>query len=129
MAASEPLARPSEAGPGTGLRRALGAWDGALITIGSVVGTGIFLTTSSMARSLPHSGLLLLVWVVGGLLTLAGALTYAELGALYPQAGGIYLFLKEAYGPIWGFLYGWASFLVIMSGGIAALAGGCGEYL
>jgi|SRR5438477_2967938 len=129
MAASEPLARPSEAGPGTGLRRALGAWDGALITIGSVVGTGIFLTTSSMARSLPHAGLLLLVWVVGGLLTLAGALTYAELGALYPQAGGIYLFLKEAYGPIWGFLYGWASFLVIMSGGIAALAVGFGEYL
>ena len=112
-----------------GLVRALGAWDGALITIGAVVGTGIFLTTSDMARALPHPGLILLVWLVGGLLALAGALTYAELGVLFPRAGGIYDFLKEAYGPLWGFLYGWASFFVIMSGGIAALAVGFGEYL
>ena len=111
-----------------GLVRALGAWDGALITIGAVVGTGIFLTTSDMARALPHPGLILLVWLVGGLLALAGALTYAELGVLFPRAGGIYDFLKEAYGPLWGFLYGWASFLVIMSGGIAALSVGFGEY-
>ena len=112
-----------------GLVRALGAWDGALITIGAVVGTGIFLTTSDMARALPHPGLILLVWLVGGLLALAGALTYAELGVLFPRAGGIYDFLKEAYGPLWGFLYGWASFFVIMSGGIAALSVGFGEYL
>ena len=111
------------------LLRALGVRDGALITIGSVVGTGIFLTTSDMARAMPHAGLVLLVWAVGGALVLAGALSYAELGAMYPQAGGIYHFLKEAYGGIWGFLYGWASFLVIMSGGLAALAVGFGEYL
>jgi APA family basic amino acid/polyamine antiporter len=129
MAASKPAARDAAGEPAPGLLRALSAWDGALITIGSVVGTGIFLTTSDMARVLPHPGLILLVWVVGGLLTLAGALSYAELGALYPQSGGLYHFLKEAYGPIWGFLYGWASFLVIMSGGIAALAVGFGEYL
>ncbi len=129
------MASPGPAAPGEKdagrpeLLRVLGARDGALITIGGIVGTGIFLTTADMARALPHPGLILLVWIVGGLLTLAGALTYAELGVLYPRAGGIYHFLKEAYGPLWGFLYGWASFFVIMSGGIAALAVGFGEYL
>lgn len=112
-----------------GLVRGLGLWDGALLTIGSVVGTGIFLTTSDMAKVLPHGGLILAVWIAGGLLTLAGALTYAELGVMFPRAGGLYHFLKEAYGPLWGFLYGWIAFLVIMSGGIAALAIGFGEYL
>ena len=100
-----------------------------LLTIGSVVGTGIFLTTGDMARALPSGTGILLVWLAGGLLTLAGALTYAELGVLFPRAGGIYHFLKEAYGPLPGFLYGWACFTVIMSGGIAALAVGFGEYL
>src|SRR5437763_6750292 len=109
MAASVGATREAAIEPSPGLRRVLGAWDGALITIGGIVGTGIFLTTSDMARALPHPGLILLVWVVGGLLSTAGALTYAELGALFPRAGGIYHFLKEAYGPIWGFLYGWAS--------------------
>ena len=65
-----------------------------------------------MARALPHPGLILLVWLVGGLLSLAGALTYAELGVLFPRAGGIYRLPERAYGPLWGFLYGWASFFV-----------------
>jgi len=112
-----------------GLARELGAWDGTLITVGSVIGTGIFLVSGDIVRAAPHAGLLLLVWLVGGLLSLAGALTYAELGAMYPRAGGIYVYLREAYGPLPGFLYGWASFLVIMSGGIAALAVGFAEYL
>ncbi len=121
---------PADRGPGrVELVRGLGAWDGTLLTIGSVIGTGIFLVSSDIARVLPHGGMLLLVWLVGGLLSLAGALTYAELGAMFPRAGGIYLFLREAYGPLPGFLYGWASFLVIMSGGIAAIAVGFGEYL
>lgn len=111
------------------LVRGLGTWDGALLTIGSIVGTGIFLTTSDMARVLPNSGLILAVWVAGGLLTLAGALTYGELGAMYPRAGGMYHYLREAYGPLWGFLFGWAAFLVIMSGGLAALGVAFGEYL
>jgi amino acid transporter len=80
-------------------------------------------------KDLPHAGLMLLVWAAGGLLVLAGALTFAELGVLYPRAGGIYQYLKEAYGPVWGFLYGWTAFLVIMSGGIAALGVAFGEYL
>jgi basic amino acid/polyamine antiporter, APA family len=114
---------------GPGLVRGLGAWDATLLTIGSIVGTGIFLTTGDMAKVLPSPGLILLVWAAGGLLTLAGALSYAELGTLFPRAGGLYQFLKEAYGPLWGFLYGWAAFLVIMSGGIAALGVAFGEYL
>jgi APA family basic amino acid/polyamine antiporter len=115
-------------GGGETLARELGAWDGALLTVGSVIGTGIFLVSSDIAKALPHGGALLAVWLLGGLLTVAGALTYAELGAMFPRAGGIYVFLRETYGPLPGFLYGWGSFLVIMSGGIAALAVGFGEY-
>ena len=112
-----------------GLVRGLGRWDATLLTVGAVIGTGIFITTADIARVLPHEGMILLVWTLGGFLTLAGALSYAELGALYPRAGGMYHYLKEAYGTFWGFLYGWACFLVIMSGGIAALAVAFGEYL
>ena len=111
------------------LVRGLGAWDGALITVGGVVGTGIFLTTADMARALPHAGLILAAWALGGVLTLAGALTYGELGALFPRTGGQYHYLRAAFGPFWGFLFGWASLLVIMTGGIATLAVGFGEYL
>jgi APA family basic amino acid/polyamine antiporter len=113
----------------SGLVRGLGTWDGALLTVGSIVGTGIFITTADMAKVLPHTGLILLVWLAGGLLTLAGALTYGELGAMFPRAGGLYHYVREAYGPLWGFLYGWTAFLVIMSGGIAALGVAFGEYL
>ena len=119
------LTKPAE----KGLVRGLGPWDAALVTIGSVLGTAVFITTADVARVLPHAGLIVAVWALGGVLTLAGALTYAELGAMFPQAGGLYIYLKEAYGPLWGFLFGWASFLIIMSGGLAALAAGFGEYL
>lgn len=91
------------------LLRDLGPWAAAHVTVGSVLGTGIFITTGDMARSLPHQGLILVAWLLGGVLTLAGALTYAELGALCPRAGGQYVFLKEAYGPLWGFLFGGAA--------------------
>jgi APA family basic amino acid/polyamine antiporter len=108
---------------------ALGAWDGTLITVGSVIGTGIFLVTSDLARAVPHAGAILAIWIAGGLLSLTGALTYAELGAMFPKAGGIYHVLREAYGPLAGFLYGWACFLVIMSGGVAAIAVGAAQYI
>jgi APA family basic amino acid/polyamine antiporter len=110
------------------LVRALGPWDATSLTIGAVIGTGVFLVASDIAKALPHGGMLLLVFLVGGLLSLSGALTFAELGAMYPRAGGIYHYLREGYGPLPGFLYGWACFLVIMSGGIAAIAIGFGEY-
>ena len=126
QATDAPAALPA---PQPQLVRGLGTWDGALLTIGSIVGTGIFITTADMAKRLPHAGLILLVWLAGGLLTLAGALTYGELGAMFPRAGGLYHYVKEAYGPLWGFLYGWTAFLVIMSGGIAALGVAFGEYL
>src|SRR6185436_2612383 len=111
------------------LVRGLGLWDGTLITIGSIVGSAIFIAAADVARAVPHPGLLLILWVLGGLLTMAGALTYAELATMFPKAGGQYHFLKEAYGPFWGFLFGWASFINIMSGGLAALAAGFGVYL
>ncbi len=104
-------------------------WDTASLTLGSVLGTAIFLTPADIAKSLPHAGLILAVWIVGGFLTLAGALTYAELGAMFPRAGGQYHYLKEAYGRLPGFLFGWVSFFVIMSGGVAAIGAGFGGYL
>ena len=110
-----------------GLTRRLGALDATLLTIGSVVGTGIFLAGGEVARAIPNPAGVLLAWIATGLLALAGALTYAELGAMMPRAGGMYAYLREAYGPVWGFFYGWASLLVIMSGGIAAIAAGFGE--
>jgi APA family basic amino acid/polyamine antiporter len=122
-------AAASGTSPRPGLLRGLGVWDGVLLTIGSVVGTGIFLTPGDMAKVLPHGGLMVAVWAAGGLLVLAGALTFAELGVLYPRAGGIYEYLRATYGPVWGFLYGWTCLLVIMSGGIAALGVAFGEYL
>ncbi len=118
------MAEPSK----NDLVRGLSATDATLITVGSVLGTGAFLTTADVARALPHAGLILLAWVFGGALAIAGALTYAELGTMMPRAGGPYHFLKEAYGPLFGFLKGWVDFLVIMSGGLAAISVGFGEY-
>ncbi|MBN1225213.1 MAG: amino acid permease [Candidatus Aminicenantes bacterium] len=111
-----------------GLLRQLGLFDSTMIMVGIVIGSGIFLTTGIMAKSIPSPGLILLAWVVGGLLTLAGALTFAELGAAMPEAGGQYVYLREAYGPMAGFLFGWILFLVYLTGGIAALAVAFAEY-
>lgn len=105
-----------------GLVRSLGAWDAASIVVGTVIGSGIFLVPSTMAGAVGSPGMVLLVFVVGGLLSMAGALTYAELGAAMPDAGGEYVYLREAYGPMWGFLYGWTQFWVAKSGSVATLA-------
>ena len=128
-AAGRPAEDDEPAPPAPRLLRSLGALDGALITIGATVGSGIFLTTGDIAQRSPQPALILGLWAVGGLFALAGALAYAELGTMFPRAGGQYHFLKEAYGRLWGFLFGWTSFLVIMTGGIAAIAVGFGEYL
>lgn len=112
-----------------GLARRLGLFDAAMIMMGIVIGSGIFVTTGVMARYLPSPGLILSAWLAGGLLVLAGALTYAELGAAFPEAGGQYVYIREAYGPLPGFLFGWVLFLVYMSGGIAGLAAAFAEYL
>ena len=117
-------------GPPTELRRSLGFTDLLLITIGTVIGSGIYLVPSSVLRQTGgHTGLAFAVWAVAGFLSLLGALTYAELGAMKPEAGGLYAYLRDAFGPLPAFLYGWASFLVIASGSIAALAVAFANYL
>jgi APA family basic amino acid/polyamine antiporter len=93
-----------------------------MVAIGSCIGSGIFVTPSKIAGLVPTAGLILAVWALGGLVTLTGALTFGELGSLFPKAGGIYVYLKEAYGGWLGFLYGWAYLLVITSGSIAVLS-------
>jgi APA family basic amino acid/polyamine antiporter len=109
------------------LERAIGPFPATLLVIGGVIGSGIFLTTGSIAAALPSPLLILAVWIAGCVFALAGALTYAELGSMFPRAGGVYLFLHEAFGPLIGFLYGWTSVLVVLAGGIAAVAMGFAE--
>lgn len=112
-----------------GLARVLGLRSAMLFVVGSVIGSGIFLTTGGMAAVIPSASLLLAAWILGGLLAIAGGLTYAEMGAMFPRSGGVYVFLKEAYGPLTAFLYGWAALFVVISGGIAAVAVGFAAYL
>ena len=112
-----------------GLLRVLGLGSAILLVIGSVIGSGIFLTTGGMAAIIPSPSLLLIAWTLGGALSIAGGLTYAEMGAMFPRSGGVYVFLREAYGGLAAFLYGWASLLVMISGSIAAVAVGFAEYL
>lgn len=99
-----------------------------MIIVGIVIGSGIFLTTGLMARGIPSASLILLAWLFGGLHALAGALAYGELGAAMPRAGGQYVYLREAYGPFCGFLFGWVSFMMYLTGIIAALGVGFAEY-
>ncbi len=119
----KPSALPSGPGrPAASLPRVLGFWSIVSIVVGGVIGSGIFLVPKDIAAAVGSPLLMMAVWVVGGLLSLFGALTFAELGAAYPQAGGMYIYLREAYGPLLSFLFGWTLFLVIDSGAIATLA-------
>jgi APA family basic amino acid/polyamine antiporter len=102
-------------------QRSLTLLDGALLVIGSMIGSGIFIVSADIARNVGSAGWLILVWVVSGLITLAAALSYGELSGMYPKAGGQYVYLREAYGKLYGFLYGWAFFAVIQTGTIAAV--------
>src|SRR2546421_7384694 len=106
----------------TALRRTLGALDATMLNVGVMVGSAVFLTASDVARALPHPLLQLAAWLVAALFSLAGALTIAELGAALPDAGGLYVYLRRAFGPFWGFLYGWSLFAVIQTAAIAAVA-------
>ena len=111
------------------LERAIGPLTATLLVIGGIIGSGIFLTTGIMASALPSPVLLLVAWAAGGLFALAGALSYAELATMYPRAGGVYVYLREAFGSLPAFLYGWAMLLVALSGGCAAVAVGFADYL
>jgi APA family basic amino acid/polyamine antiporter len=121
--------RQAATDPDEGLIRAIGLGSAVLLVVGNVIGSGIFLTTGGMAALIPSASLLLLAWVVGGILAITGGLTYAEMGGMFPRSGGVYIFLREAYGSLFAFLYGWASLLVIISGSVAAVAVGFAEYL
>src|SRR3984893_13678294 len=113
----------------SGLKRELGVWSAAAIVVGTVIGSGIFLVPSAMARNVGSPWNVFLVWIAGGVLSLFGALSYADLAAAMPEAGGEYVYLREAYGPLWAFLYGWAHMWVAKSGAIATLATGSYIYL
>ena len=109
------------------LARELGLVDATMLVVSSVIGSGIFLTPAAIAGLLPHPGLVLAAWLTGGLLSLAGALANAELGAMFPRAGGDYVYLREGYHPAAGFLVGWLSFFVIYAGTVASLAAAFAE--
>ncbi len=113
----------------TELKRVLGPWAAASIVVGTVIGSGIFLVPRTMVQRVGSPEAVFAVWIFSGLLTLAGALSYAELAAALPEAGGEYAFLREAYGPVWGFLYSWTQMWVAKSGSIATLATGFFYYL
>lgn len=104
------------------LVRGLGLLDSTMIVAGSMIGSGIFIVSADIARQVGSTGWLLAVWLVSGMLTLIAALSYGELAAMMPRAGGQYVYLREAYSPLWGFLYGWTLFLVIQTGTVAAVA-------
>ena len=106
----------------TEFRRGLGLYDSTMVVAGSMIGSGIFIVSAAMARQLGSPGWLLVAWVVTGVLTIAAALSYGELAGMMPRAGGQYVYLREAYSPLWGFLYGWTLFTVIQTGTIAAVA-------
>ena len=110
-------------------RRELGLYDATMVVIGSMIGSGIFLVPATMARFLGSPGWLLAAWVITGVLTVTAALSYGELAAMMPRAGGQYVYLRQAFGPLWGFLYGWTLFLVIQTGTIAAVAVATARYL
>ena len=109
--------------------RAIGLFDGTMIVVGSMIGSGIFIVAADISRQTGSAGGLLLTWILTGILTIAAALSYGELAALFPHAGGQYVYLREAFSPLWGFLYGWTLFLVIQTGTIAAVAVGFARYL
>ncbi|HWY44421.1 MAG TPA: amino acid permease [Candidatus Sulfotelmatobacter sp.] len=113
----------------SGFIRAIGLFDGTMIVVGSMIGSGIFIVAADIARQTGSAAGVLFAWIITGLLTISAALSYGELAALFPRAGGQYIYLREAYSPLWGFLYGWTLFLVIQTGTIAAVAIGFARYL
>src|SRR5437868_2167368 len=111
------------------LIRGLGLLDSTMLVAGSMIGSGIFIVSSIIARQVGAPGWLLVVWIVTGLLTLVAALSYGELAAMMPKAAGQYVYLRGAFSSLWGFLYGWTLFLVIQTGTIAAVAVGFSRYM
>lgn len=112
-----------------GLRRVLGVWPATAIVVGTVIGSGIFLVPTDMVKAVGSPGMVFWVWIFGGALTLCGSLTFAELSAAMPEAGGGYAYLKAAYGPLYSFMFGWTTAWVAEPASLAALATGFCVYL
>ncbi len=111
------------------LVKELGLTSSTMLVMGSMIGSGIFIVSAEIAREVNSPVLLIGAWLVTGFLTMVGALSYGELAAMMPRAGGQYVYLREALGPLWGFLYGWTLFLVIQTGTIAAVGVAFGKFL
>src|ERR1700726_2891777 len=122
MSSSSPATVTPVPASDPGFVRGLGLFDSTMIVVGSMIGSGIFIVSADISRQTGSAGGLLVAWVITGVLTIAAALSYGELAAMMPRAGGQYVYLRESYSPLWGFLYGWTLFLVIQSGTIAAVA-------
>jgi APA family basic amino acid/polyamine antiporter len=118
---NEHAAAPVSAPESGGFKREMSLFDAMMIVMGAMIGSGIFIVSADIARTVGSPGLLLLVWLITGILTVIGALSYGELAGMMPHAGGLYVYLREAYHPLIGFLYGWTTFLVIQTGTIAAV--------
>ena len=106
----------------TELKRRLSFFDGAALLVGSVIGSGIFVVPGLIAQRVPEPGLVIAIWIFSGVLVLCGALTLAELGTMLPESGGLYVYMREAYGRFWAFLYGWTIMLVVIPSSLAALS-------
>src|SRR6266705_3765823 len=109
--------------------KALTLTDATMLVAGSMIGSGIFIVSAEISRTVNSPFWLLMAWIVSGIVTIFGALSYGELAAMFPRAGGQYVFLRESMGPLMGFLYGWTLFLVIQTGTIAAVAVAFGRFL
>ena len=116
------ISTPTAAAQDRGFVRGLNLFDSVMVVTGAMIGSGIFIVSADMSRLIGSPGWMLVAWVLAGMLTVCAALSYGELAALLPQAGGMYIYLREAFSPIWGFLYGWTFFTVIQTGTIAAVS-------
>ena len=112
----------------SGLVKGLGLMSATTLVMGSMIGSGVFIVAADISRQVQSPGLLIMTWLVTAALTLIAALSYGELAAAMPHAGGQYIYLREAFGPMWGFLYGWTLFMVIQTGTIAAVAVAFAKY-
>ncbi|MGB8799168.1 MAG: amino acid permease [Candidatus Acidiferrales bacterium] len=122
MTIKSPIPSPAVTSQAPTFARGLGLFDSVMVVVGVMIGSGIFIVSADMSRQIGSAGWLLVAWLFAGVLTIAGALSYGELAAMMPRAGGMYIYLREAFSPLWGFLYGWTLCTVIQTGTIAAVA-------
>jgi APA family basic amino acid/polyamine antiporter len=129
MSTSPTSRTPADQGSNSGLVQGLGLTSATTLVIGSMIGSGVYIVAAQISKDVDSPALLIMAWVVTGFLTIVGALSYGELAAMMPKAGGQYVYLRESLGPLWGFLYGWTLFLVIQTGTIAAVGVAFGKFL